>query len=58
MNWSTAHTSAGSIHCASLIEVEPGDVLKVIDAAKNGQVFACANNQGKLVPPPKGTPGP
>jgi ABC-type branched-subunit amino acid transport system substrate-binding protein len=58
VNWSTAHTSAGSIHCASLIEVEPGDVLKVIDAAKNGQVFACANNQGKLVPPPKGTPGP
>jgi hypothetical protein len=40
------------------VEVERGDKLRVIDATKNGQVFACVNDRGKIVPPPAGTPGP
>ena len=56
VNWTTAHDSSGSILCGSFIEVEPGDVLKVVFTHK-GEVFACSNLKGKLVPPPKGTPG-
>jgi ABC-type branched-subunit amino acid transport system substrate-binding protein len=56
VNWSRAHSSEPSILCGAFVEVEPGDVLKVV-YARNGEVFACANLQGKLVPPPAGTPG-
>jgi ABC-type branched-subunit amino acid transport system substrate-binding protein len=56
VNWSKAHTTSGSILCGSLIEVERGDVLRVV-YAKNGEVFACTNLRGTLVPPPAGTPG-
>jgi hypothetical protein len=57
VNWSTAHDSPGSILCGALVEVEPGDGLKVIDVQKNNEVFACVNRQGKVVPAPAGTPG-
>ncbi len=57
VNWSKAHTSPATILCGSLVEVEPGDVLRVIDVSKNDEVFACVNSRGKLVPPPAGTPG-
>lgn len=57
VNWSTAHDQPGTILCGSLIEVEKGDVLRVIDVQKNDEVFACVNPKGKVVPPPAGTPG-
>jgi branched-chain amino acid transport system substrate-binding protein len=57
VNWSTAHDQPGTILCGSLIEVEKGDVLKVIDVQKDDEVFACVNPQGKVVRPPAGTPG-
>jgi ABC-type branched-subunit amino acid transport system substrate-binding protein len=57
INWSRAHDAPGTILCGALIEVEPGDVLKVIDVQKNDEVFACVNRQGKVVPAPAGTPG-
>ena len=56
VNWSRAHSDIPSILCGAFVQVEPGDVLKVVFARK-GEVFACANLQGKLVPPPAGTPG-
>jgi hypothetical protein len=56
VNWSRAHSGDSSVLCGAFVEVEPGDVLHVIYARK-GEVFACANLQGKLVPPPAGTPG-
>jgi hypothetical protein len=56
VNWSTAHDTDSSVLCASFIEVEPGDVLKVI-FAHHGEVFACTTLQGKLVPAPAGSPG-
>lgn len=56
VNWSKAHTSPSSILCGSLVEVEPGDVLKVIDVQKNDEVFACVNTRGTLIPAPTGTP--
>jgi ABC-type branched-subunit amino acid transport system substrate-binding protein len=57
VNWSTAHDQPGTVLCASLIEVEKGDVLRVIDVQKNDEVFACVNPKGKVVPPLAGTPG-
>ncbi len=57
VNWSTAHTRPGSILCGSLVEVESGDVLKVIDVQKNDEVFACVNTKGTLIPAPPGSPG-
>jgi branched-chain amino acid transport system substrate-binding protein len=57
VNWSTAHTTVSKVLCGSLVEVMPGDVLKVIDVQKNDEVFACVNPSGKLIPPPAGTPG-
>jgi len=57
VNWSRAHTLPSSILCGSLVEVEPGDVLKVINVQKNDEVFACVNRRGAVVPPPPGTPG-
>jgi hypothetical protein len=56
VNWRRAHTSDSNVLCGSLVEVEPGDVLKVV-YAKKGEVFACTNLKGKLVAPPPGTPG-
>jgi branched-chain amino acid transport system substrate-binding protein len=56
VNWSIAHRADASVLCGSLVEVEPGDVLKVVYARK-GEVFACTNLRGKLVAPPPGTPG-
>jgi ABC-type branched-subunit amino acid transport system substrate-binding protein len=56
VDWSTAHTTPGSVLCGSFIEVEAGDVLKVVFDNK-GEVFACAKTNGKVVPPPAGTPG-
>jgi branched-chain amino acid transport system substrate-binding protein len=56
INWSVAHTRPGSILCASFVQVEPGDVLKVV-FAHQGEVFACSNLKGKLVAPPASTPG-
>ena len=56
VNWSKAHTTVASVLCGSLVEVERGDVLKVV-YAKKGEVFACTNLKGKLVPPPPGSPG-
>ncbi len=56
VDWSRAHSRDPTVLCGAFVEVEPGDVLKGI-YAPNGAVFACANLQGKLVPPPAGTPG-
>jgi branched-chain amino acid transport system substrate-binding protein len=56
VNWTKAHTTSPSILCGSFIEVEKHDVLKVVFSHK-GEVFACANLKGKIVPPPPGTPG-
>jgi len=57
VNWRTAHTSPASDLCGSLVEVEPGDVLKVVDVQKNDEVFACVDIRGTLIPAPPGTPG-
>ncbi len=57
VNWSVAHDAPGKILCGSLVEVERGDVLKVIDVQKNDEVFACVNDKGNLVRAPAGTPG-
>jgi branched-chain amino acid transport system substrate-binding protein len=57
VNWATAHTAPSKILCGALVEVEPGDVLKVIDVAKDDEVFNCVNRRGQVVPPPAGTPG-
>jgi branched-chain amino acid transport system substrate-binding protein len=57
VNWSKAHTEPASILCGSLVEVERGDRLRVIDVSKNDEVFACVNTRGKIVAPPAGTPG-
>jgi branched-chain amino acid transport system substrate-binding protein len=56
VNWSKAHDRDSSVLCASLIEVERGDVLKVV-YAHHGEVFNCTTIDGKLVPAPAGTPG-
>jgi branched-chain amino acid transport system substrate-binding protein len=56
VNWSKAHTTDASVLCGAFVEVEKGDALKVV-FAKKGEVFACTNLKGKLVPPPPGTPG-
>jgi branched-chain amino acid transport system substrate-binding protein len=56
VNWTRAHTSDSTVLCGSLVEVERGDVLKVV-YAKKGEVFACTNLKGRLIPPPPGTPG-
>ncbi len=50
VNWSRAHTSVASTLCGSLVEVERGDVLKVVFVPKDGEVFACVDHGGRLVP--------
>jgi len=57
INWSKAHTSPPTILCGSLVEVEPGDVLKVVGVTRHDEVFACVNTAGTVVAPPPGTPG-
>jgi ABC-type branched-subunit amino acid transport system substrate-binding protein len=56
VNWKKDHTTDAQVLCGSFIEVEAHDVLKVV-FAHHGEVFACSNRQGKIVPPPRGTPG-
>jgi branched-chain amino acid transport system substrate-binding protein len=57
VNWTNAHTSAVPPYCASFVEVEPGDQLKVVFTQKNDEVFVCGGNQDQIVPPLPGTPG-
>jgi branched-chain amino acid transport system substrate-binding protein len=57
VNWTNAHTSAIPPYCASFVEVEPGDVLKVVFTQANDEVFVCGGNQDQIVPPLAGTPG-
>jgi branched-chain amino acid transport system substrate-binding protein len=58
VNWTNAHTSAVGPYCASFVEVEPGDQLKVVFTQANDEVFVCGNAQNKVpVPPLPGTPG-
>jgi hypothetical protein len=38
------------------VAVERGDVLKVV-GTRHGEVFACTDPKGTIVPPPPGTPG-
>jgi branched-chain amino acid transport system substrate-binding protein len=56
VNWTKAHTSTPSVLCGTFVEVERKDVLKVV-FNHQGEVFACTNLKGRLVAPPKGTPG-
>jgi branched-chain amino acid transport system substrate-binding protein len=57
VNWTNSHTTAYPPYCASFVEVEPGDQLKVVFTQANDEVFVCGNSQNKLVPPLPGTPG-
>lgn len=57
VNWTNAHVSSRPPYCASFVEVEPGDVLKVVFTQKDDEVFVCGNSQDDVVPPQPGTPG-
>jgi branched-chain amino acid transport system substrate-binding protein len=57
INWKTGHTSAPPPYCASFVEVEPGDQLKVVFTQANDEVFVCGNAQNKIIPDAPGTPG-
>ncbi len=57
INWTNAHDSAIPPYCAAFVEVEPGDVLKVVFTQKNDEVFVCGNSKDQIVSPLPGTPG-
>jgi Periplasmic binding protein len=58
VNWTQDHDSSPGPYCASFVEVETGDQLKVVFTQANDEVFVCGNAQNKVpVPPLPGTPG-
>ncbi|HXQ75054.1 MAG TPA: ABC transporter substrate-binding protein [Acidimicrobiales bacterium] len=57
VNWTNAHTSALPPYCAAFVQVETGDVLKVVFTQANDEVFVCGGNNDQLVSPLPGTPG-